>query len=75
MSLRRKKSGTVYQVYPMELRRVQMGAQPVYDRDTRGQSWVIIDLMIPEAKFVPRGADLLVTSDGAEFTVRGRRMV
>lgn len=74
MSLRKKHSdGKTYEVFPLELTRVQLGAERVYDRDTRGRSWFILDLVIPASKFIPLGSSGLITSDGETFYAGGRR--
>ena len=47
MSLRKRQGETVYEVYPMELQRIQIGSQRTFDRLTRGRSWIILDLELP----------------------------
>ncbi len=65
MSLRKKHSdGKTYEVFPMELQRIQRGREVVYDRDTRGRSWFILELRTPTPKFIPLGASGLLTADG-----------
>lgn len=39
----------------------------VYDRDTRGKSWFILDLAIIRERFVPKESTGLLTSDGETF--------
>lgn len=73
MSLRKKHGETVYEAYPMELQRVQWGDQTVFDRDTRGRSWVILDLILPPGKLIPLGATGLLTKDGETFRVGRKR--
>lgn len=74
MSLRKKHNGTVYEVYPMEIYRAQLGDAVTYNRDTRGRSWCIIEVVKEPERFVPLGSDGLITADGFVFTV-GRRYV
>ena len=75
MSLRKKHTdGKVYEVFPLEVSRAQLGKDACYDRDTRGRSWVILDLALPAGKFIPRGSTGFITADGKVLTV-GRRRV
>lgn len=74
MSLRKKhKDGKVYDVYPMELQRIRFGTQTVFDRNTRGKSWIIIDLFV-ESKFIPKNATGLITLDGNQFVLERKRI-
>lgn len=54
MSLRKKQGETVYEVYPMELQRIQIGSQRTFDRSTRGRSWIILDLELPPGAIYPQ---------------------
>ena len=67
MSLRKKQGETVYEVYPMELQRIQIGSQRTFDRSTRGRSWIILEL--PPGRFIPKDSTGLVTADGSLLTV------
>ena len=69
MSLRKKQGETVYEVYPMELQRIQIGSQRTFDRSTRGRSWIILDLELPPGRFIPKDRTGLVTADGSLLTV------
>ena len=69
MSLRKKQGETVYEVYPMELQRIQIGSQRTFDRSTRGRSWIILDLGLPPGRFIPKDSTGLVTADGSLLTV------
>lgn len=60
-------------VFPLKQTRVQMGEKVVYDRDTRGKSWFIVDLAIPSQRFVPKGSTGLITADGFVFCAHSRR--
>lgn len=62
------------EVYPLQLRKMQLGEQTVYDRDTRGRSWLIIDLRLPGEPFIPADADGLITADGELFYTYNRRL-
>lgn len=44
----------------------------VYDRDTRGKSWFILDLVLPGGLFIPADASGLVTADGEKFSTHSR---
>ena len=66
--------GTVYEVFPMEFQRVQLGNQAVFDRNTRGRSWVILDLILPPGKFIPMESAGLLTKDGETFRVGRKRI-
>lgn len=70
MSLRKQHGGKTYEVFPMEIRRAQLGGRTVYDRDTRGRSWLILELRTPKPKFIPLGSDSLITADGKIFCVQ-----
>lgn len=59
-------------VYPLRQRRVQLGSEAVYDRDTREKSWFIVDLVLPGGRFIPAGADGLVTPRGEIFNSTSR---
>lgn len=69
MSLGKKQGGVAYEVYPLELRRVQLGSRVIYDRDTRGKSWFILDLRDISEDFIPRGSSGMMTADGKRFRV------
>lgn len=72
MSLLKKQQGTVYEVYPMEITRAQRGTHVTFDRDTRGRSWCILEVISEPGKFIPLGASGLITADGQRLTV-GRK--
>lgn len=72
MSLRKKHTdGQVYEVFPMEVQRASLGENTVYDRETRGKSWIILDLWTRNV-FIPRGSTGLITADGKHFLQKGR---
>lgn len=70
MSLRKQQGGKTYEVFPMEIRRAQLGSRTVYDRDSRGRSWFILELRTPRPKFIPLNSDSLITADGNTFCVQ-----
>lgn len=56
------------EAYPLQIRRVQLGREIIYDRDTRGKSWFLLDLdLSAKSAFIPLGSDGLVTADGLKF--------
>lgn len=59
-------------VYPLKQYRVQIGEQVVYNRDTRGKSWFIVDLVIPGKQFIPADSTGLITVDGKILTTHSR---
>lgn len=59
-------------VYPLKQKKILIGDQVVYDRDTRGKSWFILDLALPRAKFVPADSAGLVTADGLTLISNSR---
>ncbi len=69
MSLVKKRGGVAYEVYPLELRRIQLGGRVIYDRDTRGKSWFILDLADISQGFIPRESSGMTTADGKRFRV------
>lgn len=69
MSLIKKRGGVAYEVYPLELRRIQLGSGLIYDRDTRGKSWFILDLRDISEDFIPKGSSGLLTAGGKRFRV------
>lgn len=69
MSLVKKQGGVTYEVYPLELRRIQLGDRVIYDRDTRGKSWFILDLRDISQGFIPRESSGMTTADGKRFRV------
>lgn len=72
MSLRKKHTdGQVYEVYPMEVQRANLGGQTVFDRNTRNRSWLILDLWTSH-RFVPKDSTGLITADGKRFLQKGR---
>jgi len=63
-----------YAVYPLRQKRILIGDKVVYDRDTRGKSWFILDLAIyDDSNFIPAESTGLVTSDGHVFKSKSRR--
>lgn len=63
-----------YAVYPLRQKKILIGEQVVYDRDTRGKSWFILDYAVYDApRFIPAQSTGLVTSDGLPFHSRSRR--
>lgn len=73
MTLRKKHNGHVYEVFPLEITHAQVGQETVYDRDTRGRSWFVLDLILPLGKFIPMDSTGLVTADEKSFLVGRRR--
>lgn len=70
MSLARKERA----VYPLRQKKILLGDTVVYDRDTRGKSWFILDFAIRDTAFIPAESDGLITSDGLRFKLKTRRM-
>lgn len=63
-----------YAVYPLRQKKILIGDRVVYDRDTRGKSWFILDYAVyDDSIFVPAESTGLVTSDGLLFKSKSRR--
>ena len=74
MSLIKVKDGKAYGVFPMEIQKAQLGRETAYDRETRGKSWVIIDLALSGPfGFIPKDSTGLITNDGKRFVSKSRR--
>lgn len=61
-------------VYPMKQYKVELGKETVYNRDTRGKSWFVLDLALLEAgrrrsRFIPAESTGLLTIDDEVFYV------
>lgn len=54
-------------VYPLKQYRIKVGDNVVYDRDTRGKSWFILEFRGVDDRFIPLNSTGLVTSDGKIF--------
>lgn len=50
-------------VFPLKQYKVKIGENTVYDRDTRGKSWFIVDLIVPGGQFIPSESSGLITAD------------
>ncbi len=61
-----------YSVYPLSQRRIQLGRDIIYDRDTRGEDWFILDLALPGGRFVPKNSGGLITARGLIFKCQSR---
>lgn len=59
-------------VYPLKQYRIKIGEKTVYDRDTRGKSWFIADLILPGSKFVPLGSTGLITANDEALQTTSR---
>lgn len=59
-------------VYPLKQYKVQIGEKIVYNRDTRKKSWFIVDLVLPDSKFIPANSTGLITSDNEAFRSASR---
>lgn len=74
MSLIKVKDGKEYGVFPLEIQKAQLGQETVYDRETRGKSWVIIDLALSGPfGFIPKESRGLITADGKKLFSASRR--
>ena len=74
MSLIKVKDGTAYGVFPLEIQKAQLGPETVYDRETRGKSWVILDLVLSgPLGFIPKESTGLTTADGKRLVSASRR--
>lgn len=59
--------------YPLDFGRAERNGRVYYDRSARGKSWFYLDLRGTAAvwqRFVPAGAESLVTADGKQFCVQ-----
>lgn len=54
-------------VYPLKQYRIKRGDDVVYDRDTRGKSWFILDFVGTNDRFIPLNSTGLITADGSIF--------
>lgn len=65
MSLLKEKDGVLYEAFPLQLQKVQLGNAVIYDRDKRGMDWTLIDLETSTpVLFIPKGASAFTTKDG-----------
>lgn len=76
MSLIKKKDMKEYGVFPLEIKKAALGPDAVYDRDTRGKSWFILDLILAgPLKFIPAKSTGLATADGERFVSQARKVI
>lgn len=74
MSLIKVKDGKAYGVFPLEIQKAQLGKETVYDRNTRGKSWIILDLALSgPIGFIPKESSGMQTADGKRFFSKSRR--
>lgn len=52
--------------YPLELYKITVGGQTVYDRDSRGKSWFYL-CVTSQSIFYTADGERLITSDGLVF--------
>lgn len=61
-------------VHPLRQSRIALGENVIHARaEPRERAWFILDLALPDAKFIPAGSTGLTTADGLSFGRKGRR--
>lgn len=59
-------------IYPMDLKKVTLGETVIYDKDSPGPPWFLLEIDFGK-DFIPADADSFITADGYVLRTRGRK--